>query len=370
MKSDFKDGALTFYLEGRIDSSNVSRLETELRDEKSVFDNVNIAFDASKLQYISSAGLRVLLKIKKETKRPVRILNVSDEVFDIFDVTGFTEIFEVERKMRRITLNGCKRISSALNGEIFQLSDDEMIKVYGKDVPLEDIRKERAYAQAAMVCGVPTLIPYDVVQCEEGYGIVFEKAETTSLSYVISHNLDQIPVYANMLARMIRELHRTEVPKDKFPDIKDRYHKWVEEIDDPSDSKTAVFSNLISSIPDSSTYVHGDINLNSVMVQNGELLLLDMAGSARGNSLFDLQALFASLVAIEKNDEGYCLRTYGISSANCRKFWDEFFTVYMSDRQQEIESMNSLLMKYSVLKESVLMKLENKNRLNKIIGEL
>ena len=226
MKSEFTEGALTFYLSGRIDSKNVAQIETELMDEGMLFDNVDIAFDASDLEYISSAGLRVLLKVKKAIKRDITIRNVSDEVFDIFDVTGFSEIFNIERTMRFVSLKGCQKISSALNGEIFQLSDDEMIKVYASSVPLSEIKKERSYAQAAMVCGVPTLIPYDVVQCDNGYGIVYEKAEMTSLSYLISHNPDDMVKYANMLADTMRELHSTEIPEGKLPEIKEKYMQF------------------------------------------------------------------------------------------------------------------------------------------------
>ncbi|MCR5774400.1 MAG: STAS domain-containing protein [Lachnospiraceae bacterium] len=362
MKSQFKDGNLVYFLEGRIDSSNADQVGKELQDEGTLFDGMSIAFDAERLEYISSAGLRVLLKFKKSVKRDIKIINVSDEVFDILDVTGFTSIFEVERQMRSISIKGCKRISSALNGEIFQLSEDEMIKVYGDSIPFSDIKKERQLAQTAMAFGIPTLIPYDIVQCENGYGIVFEKAETTSLAYLISHEPAKLEEYAGRLATLLKELHSTEVPEDKFPDIKDKYRKWIAETNDPSDSKVSVFSSLISTIPDSGTYVHGDINLNSVMVKDDELLLLDMSGSARGNSLFDLQALFASLVAIERKNEGYCLKTFGLSRTACIKFWNAFFSVYMGDRPQEIHSMNELLLKYFVLKESVLNKLENKNR--------
>ena len=360
MRSDFTEGAMTFYLEGRIDSNNAAQVEAEIMEASPVFESVDIAFDAERLDYISSAGLRVLLKIKKKSGREIVVRNVSDEVFDIFDVTGFGDIFRIERQMRTISLSGCKRISSALNGEIFQLTDDKMVKVYGTDVPLSEVKKERAYAQTAMAFGVPTLIPYNLVRCEQGYGIVFEKAETTSLDRLIARMPDTVDLYAAMLARLMKELHTTEIPEDKLPDIKERYKKWIAETDDPSDSKTVVFSNLIDSIPDSPTYVHGDINLNSLMVQDGELILLDMSGSGRGSCIFDLSALFASLVAIETRDEGYCRRTFGLSKAVCHDFWNKFFDSYMGGRQDEIKSMNKLLARYFVLKESVLTKVEKK----------
>ena len=80
MRNQFRHGTLFLYLEGRIDSSNVDSLETQLKEEGLIQNNVDIAFDAKDLTYISSAGLRVLLKVKKKVKRPVSIVNVSDEV--------------------------------------------------------------------------------------------------------------------------------------------------------------------------------------------------------------------------------------------------------------------------------------------------
>lgn len=365
MKSEFKDGALILYLEGKIDSSNADNFENELMDESTMFDTMDVAFDAEHLQYISSAGLRVLLKARKLSKNKIKVLNVSDEVFDIFDVTGFSDMFDIERKMRRISIKGCTKISSALNGTIFKLSNDEMVKVFSPNIPLSDIKKERNYAQTSMIFDIPTLIPYDIVRCEEGYGIVFEIAEMNSLSYLLKKDPGSSAGYATLLGMKLAQIHRIEIPEGKLPDIKDRYRKWISEIDDPDDSKIAIFSNLIESIQDSPTYVHGDINLNSVMVKGNELLLTDMSGSGRGHSIFDLQALFASLVAIEKKTPGYCEKTYGLSSQICFEFWNVFFDTYMGHRKAQIDSMNELLLKYFVLKENILMKLEERNRFGK-----
>lgn len=363
MKSDFTNGALTIYLEGRIDSGSASKVESEILDIIKFMDNVDISFDAQKLDYISSAGLRVLLKIKKKIPKNIKILNVSDEIFDIFNVTGFDNIFEIERQMRMISLDGCKKISSALNGEIYKLSDDEMFKLYGRNISLDEIKKERNYAQTALACGVPTLIPYDVVKCEQGYGIVFEKAEMSSLAFLIKQNPDKLDKYATMLGNLLKELHSTPVPEGKLPNIKDRYREWFTLIDSPEDINVQVFENLISSIQDSRTYVHGDINLNSVMVQGDELLLLDMSGSACGHGIFDLQALFASLVALEKKAPGYCNDNFGLSQAECARFWNVFFDTYMEHRKQEITSMNELLAKTFILKENILIRLEQSNRI-------
>ena len=100
------------------------------------------------------------------------------------------------------------------------------------------------------------------------------------------------------------------------------------------------------------------------MLKEGELLLFDMAGSARGHSLFDLQSVFASLVGIEKVEPGYCRRSFGLSGEVCMKLWKAFFAEYMSGKsEEEIAKMNELLLKYFVLKRQVLDKIEAKNRL-------
>ena len=362
MRSEYKDGAMNFYLTGRIDSNNAEEVSKELEGEIDMIGEMNIAFDAKDLEYISSAGLRVLLRIRKKAGYPVTVRNVSDEIFDIFSVTGFDQMFTVERPMRQISLKGCAKLSSALNGEIFELSEDEMVKVYGKDADLDDVKKERDYAQTAMINGIPTLIPYDVVSCEKGYGIVIEKGGAQSLAQVIANNPDDMEKYAVMFADMMREIHSTEIPEGKLPDIKDRYRGWIDEISDMESARVDIFNQLIDGIEDRETYVHGDINLNSVMVKDGELLLVDMAGSARGHALFDLQSIFASLVAIEKVRKDYCFTTFGIKGDVCVRFWKLFFDRYMEKESTDIGSMNELLLKYFVLKEQVLNLVEEKHR--------
>lgn len=57
--------------------------------------------DADKLESISSAGLRVLMKLRKKTDRALTMTNVSPEVYDIFEVTGFTELMDVKKRLGR-----------------------------------------------------------------------------------------------------------------------------------------------------------------------------------------------------------------------------------------------------------------------------
>ena len=88
--------ALNIALEGRLDTTTSPQLEGELNG---ALDGVtNLTFDFSKLEYISSAGLRVLLSAQKTMNKQgdMTVTHVSEEVMEIFEVTGFSDILTIK----------------------------------------------------------------------------------------------------------------------------------------------------------------------------------------------------------------------------------------------------------------------------------
>ena len=87
---------LTIELEGRLDTVSAPSLEAELK--KDINGVQTLIFDFAKLEYLSSAGLRVLLASQKVMNRQgeMSIRNVNSTISDIFEVTGFSEILTVE----------------------------------------------------------------------------------------------------------------------------------------------------------------------------------------------------------------------------------------------------------------------------------
>ena len=87
---------LKVILEGRLDTTTAPLLEAELN--KVIADVKNLTFDLEKLDYISSAGLRVLLSTQKIMNKQGKMVisNASAEVKEIFDVTGFSDILTIE----------------------------------------------------------------------------------------------------------------------------------------------------------------------------------------------------------------------------------------------------------------------------------
>ncbi len=90
-----KDGnALTLKIEGRLETTTAPDLEKVIKEE---LDGVeNLTFDFSGVDYISSAGLRVLLSAQKTMKNAMKVTGANEIVTEIFDITGFSDILNIE----------------------------------------------------------------------------------------------------------------------------------------------------------------------------------------------------------------------------------------------------------------------------------
>ena len=88
--------ALTIALEGRLDTMTAPELEAALKD--ALVGVEELTFDLEKLEYISSAGLRVLLSAQKTMHRQgsMKVKNANEIIMEIFDVTGFADILTIE----------------------------------------------------------------------------------------------------------------------------------------------------------------------------------------------------------------------------------------------------------------------------------
>lgn len=96
IRKNAENETLTISLEGRLDTTTAPSLEAELK--ASLEGITELIFDFKELEYISSAGLRVLLSAQKTMNNQGKMIirNVRPEIMEIFDVTGFVEILNIE----------------------------------------------------------------------------------------------------------------------------------------------------------------------------------------------------------------------------------------------------------------------------------
>ena len=100
-----ENGVPVLSLDGRITSTNAAAVEQEALKTLAGYAGPALQLDLGALEYISSAGLRVLLRLRKQHAK-MEMVNVSPEVYEIFEMTGFTEMMPISKAYRRLSVDG------------------------------------------------------------------------------------------------------------------------------------------------------------------------------------------------------------------------------------------------------------------------
>lgn len=324
---------MTIYLTGRIDSSNAAETEQKINAQIGA-DTEELTLDASGLEYISSAGLRVILRLKK-ANNTTKVVNCNSEVYEIFDMTGFTEMMEVSKAYRKLSVDGCEVIGEGANGIVYRTDPDTIVKVYKNPDSLDEIHNERELARKAFVMGIPTAIPYDVVQVGDLYGSVFELLNAKSFAKLINEGAP-VEELAKQSVDILKTIHSTMLKPGELPDKKQEALKWANYTAKqvPAEIGEKILK-LFNDIPDTNNMLHGDFHIKNIMQQNGENLLIDMDTLSMGHPIFELAAIYAAYVGFSCIDKLNAQEFLGIKQEYCTQFWKDTLRFYFSDRDEE-----------------------------------
>lgn len=315
-------------LSGRIDSQNAAAVEAQML-EKLTVDREPVVLDAAHLEYISSAGLRVLLRIRK-THPDMRITNVNSEVYEILDMTGFTEIMTVEKAYRVVSIEGCEEIGCGANGSLYRIDRDNVVKVYRNADALDDIQNEREMAKLALILGIPTAISYDVVKVGNSYGSVFELLNARSFAKILSKQPEKFDWCVKEFSDMLLKIHSTEVPEGKLKDMKQTVLSWARFLKDylPEESENKLLA-LIEAVPHDEHMIHGDYHTKNLELQNDEVLLIDMDTLAMGYPIFELGSMYNAFIGFSEVDHETVKRFQGFDLETAKRFWHDTLVAYL-----------------------------------------
>ncbi len=326
-----KDGKMIIALEGRIDTNNAAQTESEIFAAVDGVSGADIIIDAEKLEYISSAGLRVLMKLRKSIGKPLPVINVSRDVYDIFETTGFTELFDVQKTMRELNIDGCVQIASGGQGRIYRIDDETIVKVFcnGGIIPLDYVQEELNNAKAAFVAGVPTAISFDTVKCGEYYGIIYEMINSKTLSKAVVDEPEKIEAFAERYAAFIKDFQSIHVPDGKFKQSRDIYNQKIEALRTYiTEDELAVMHEIADSIPVTDTLIHGDPHSGNIMIKDDELMFIDMTEVSYGPKCLDNGAIFRDLISAAQNTPEACEHNMGLPAQLSAQLGQLFFMKY------------------------------------------
>lgn len=294
-------------LKGRIDTVNApmadQQIQAAINQANESVDN--LILDCSELDYISSTGLRVVLKYKKIYPN-MEVINVNSEVYNVFEMTGFSRIITIKKALRRIDLSQCQLLAQGGNGAVYRVSEEEIIKVQHLADTEQMMLDEMRRAKAAFVLGVPTAISFDVVDCGNGRrGAVYEALNSDTLGRYVQAHPQEIQKMAVKYAELLKTLHSSEADEGEFGRMRDAYNESfavAEQYFTPEEMTAC--RELLDMIPERNTLVHADAHTNNILLgADGELMFIDMADTALGHPIFDYSGIGLAMICSQSRAE-------------------------------------------------------------------
>lgn len=332
MSDELSSSVLTIRLPPRLDVSSAPPLEKQL-DLTGVRE---LVLDFDECAYVSSAGIRMILKTFQSLSRTGGTLlarNVTAEVYGIFDISGLSQMIPLERKLREISLDGVEPLSVGVCGECFRLDEETIVKLYREGVDPSIAAQEKRLAKAAFVMGLPTAISYEVVSCGNRTGVVFEMLEAELFSSFIRNDAGNLDHHAKTLTDVLRKLHSVKGDPAELPNMKERFRGYLQQISGYlAEPENRFLLEKLETIPDSDTCVHFDLHSSNLMIREGEPVIIDMGDLSMGSYLFDVglvytiyglpELRFSELATKIPVDIGF-------------EFWSRFERQFFADRSAE-----------------------------------
>ena len=334
VKGSVRDGRIEIAIIGRVDSTNAHEVEEAITEIVAPNPGLPVVLDAGKLDYISSAGLRVVLRVKK-THPDMTIIGVSSEVYEILDMTGFTDMMTVKKAYRVVSVEGCEEIGRGANGTIYRIDQDNVVKVYNNADALADIQHEREVAKIALILGIPTAISYDVVKVGESYGSVFELLNARSFSKILAKEPDKLDWCVKEYVDMLKKIHGTLVPAGKLPDMRETVVDWAAFMKEhlPEKAGEKLYA-LVEAVPHDDHMIHGDYHTKNLELQGDEVLLIDMDTLAVGHPVFELASMYNAFIGFSEYDHEVIKSFQGFDFETAVSFWNKVLAAYLDTEDE------------------------------------
>ena len=331
-----QNNAAIAFAQGSVTSANAAEFGAALSALPGAAESVIL--DITELEYISSAGLRVLLSLKKRCgTKSLRIVGANSSVMDVFNMTGFSDIMDIEPACRKINLDGCEIIGRGACGECYRIDDETIIKLYYDNADLAWIEHEKSLSKKAFVMGIPTAISYDIVEADGRKGVVYELIKSKTLGELIRTDRARFDEYMEMYVEICKKVGSIHTNDPEIPSFKEANRADIANITGITEEERAYLHRFLDLIPDGDTCIHGDLNINNIMVQDGECCLIDMGELSTGIPMFDLSRITFSMV-YATTAPGTFNSFYKMPSEKVTEVYEKFFRRYFGcDTAEEAE---------------------------------
>ena len=336
LKTTLDQQTLTVFPSGRIDSSNAAEFESDLFAAVQAAPGLNICVDVRDLTYISSAGLRVLMKLRKKMGVSLPVVSASSEVYSIFEVTGFIQLFDVQKAIRELSVEGLPVVGTGATAKVYKLDGETVVKVFNPNTSMQVIKQENERSKNAFLHGIPTAISYDLVKVGDCFGTVYEMIDAQDFLAVLEKDKEHLDDHVRRFALAMKKMHQIEVEPDKFPPTKTGCLKVLPMLSGVcTQEEIEKLRLLFSSVPDRNTFIHGDCHPGNVMVQNGEFVFIDLMTCGSGHPVFDFGSICTVYHLPPDGNKAVSPLVKNFTREEAARIWDVYLRSYLESDDEE-----------------------------------
>ena len=360
------ENRMTIELPEKISSENADSFKEELLKTDIPQGIKEVVFNGINLKYISSMGFRCLLSFAKEHPEISIIVDeLSPEVYEVFSLTGFTEMFNVKKRLSYIDLTNCECLGEGMYGDVYRINNEQILKVFIGENSRELLEEHQRNVRAAFMKGIPTIMPFSVVKTDRGYGQVFELLNTDTIARAIHQNKDKREYYSRKIAELSLLLASTHFEEGQ---LENRNDMLREELLDSNDflekADIDYLLTCIAAVPDRDTAVHGDFHAKNIMLLEDKPILIDMDDFSAGHPLWDVACIYRIYQCFVHLDLNTAKDIFSLPDGvaypdfyeekiqldfeESQALWDQFLKIYFADyTENEVEQFMEVTEFYS-----------------------
>ncbi len=292
---------LTISLPDKMDSVNIQNVEDELLDIYAQYQDQAelVILDARDLIYLSSAGIRCIMKLRK-VSHSIVILNANTIVYETLTLTGLNDLMEVLPTVREISLEDCTILGSGRNGTVYRLNEDTICKVFRQENSLRKVLMEKRMSRIVFRMGLNAELSFQIVKAGKYWGLLYELINGRTLGELIRNEPDDLDHYLEKYLAFLDTIHAVRADKE-LPDKKSEFGNRViaAVIPELDAVHGKMLETVFRSIPEGKGFVHGDPQFANVFYAGEEWYIIDMDSVGSGNEIWDMVALHGTLVGFQ-----------------------------------------------------------------------
>ena len=179
------------------------------------------------------------------------------------------------------------------------------------------------------------------------YGTVFELLNAKSFAELLMHDRENADHYITQLADLLKLIHSTKVKPGPMPDMKATVLGWVDFLKDYLEEPVwKKLRALTEAVPAQDTMLHGDFHAKNVMMQNGEVILIDMDTLCMGHPVFEMGSIFNAYTGFYVTSPERRGAFIGLDAEMAEQVWNGLLLHYADgdgDKAKKIEQRAALI---------------------------